>query len=634
MTRPSTYSPPTSFASDTTPRQSPLSSLNRASDRKSTRSVSGAAQDGGDDDDDTEGSLVSGEATTETEDDSDEIFYTPTSSLVGSPRTSRTSTGMLIDPKALTRALLPLPLSRSKSSLKSEASLGDPTSQAADAQPVSRTSSESSLESTSSASSSSAEGTVASSTYTSSRTTTTTPLTTPATSDHGSTRQATFRTVTIARSHTRSQTAPSDMGPAVSGLVQPRPLSATRRRSQTEIQRNSMDEDWAKDVRWLAPIIAAKADPPRRSDRVVPTEYLPADHSRSFPRIPPQPAKSYPPPAPSSEHRKRSRRSRGSRSSRGRMSALLEEDESESSDITPGGSSTEPSRAPSPVQEEPPQPSSSPSPLGASVTRSQSHRSGKETSASSGEDAAENPDARLKAYAQQTHKSYSHTRRLSRSISPTSFSYTNTLPTYAIPTPHVESITPAVNGYTALTLPHAAYNGDAKGSSGDGKIDLVRSGIAQSSMATVEITKGGALQPEGAAKKKRRTFSTFSLQLPFKILDKRNSKGKGKESQTPAHLLDTLPLPVAFTSHIPPPSYVPSSHVVVQVFAVGLDALDSLLVQEKTVNGAKGAGFIPGRSVVGKAIEVGWDVKNDVCKRGDWVIALLDVKKVRHTRFT
>ena len=308
------------------------------------------------------------------------------------------------------------------------------------------------------------------------------------------------------------------------------------------------------------------------------------------------------------------------------MSALLEEDESEYSDVTPGGSSTEQSRSPSPVIEEEPKSGTAPQNVPA-VARSRSRRSGKEQSISSSDEAAESPDARVQAYAKsQGHprKSYSHTRRLSRSISPTLFSFSQNLPTHTIPTPMVEPSTASgANGYSGLTLPHATYSAEDKGGLGDGKIDLVRMGIAQTSMATVEVTRGMALQaPTSGAKKKRRTFS---FQLPFK-----KSKGKDKESMTPAHLLDSLPVPVAFLSHLPPPSYVPSSHVLVQVFAVGLDPLDSLLVQEKTVNGAKGAGFIPGRSIVGKAIEVGWDVKGDVCKRGEWVVGLLDVKKVNN----
>lgn len=303
------------------------------------------------------------------------------------------------------------------------------------------------------------------------------------------------------------------------------------------------------------------------------------------------------------------------------MSALLEEDESEySDDITPGGSSAEHSRAPSPVLEETiPQEEKEERASPAPISRSHSHRSGKEPSSS--DEAAESPDARVQAYARslgRLNKSYTNTRRLSRSVSPATFSFSNNLPTHAIPTPAVESSPPA-QGYSGLTLPRTGYHVDPKNGMGDGKVDLVKMGIAQTSMATVEVTRGVAeVAGSSATKKKRRAFS-------FQLF--RRSKDKGKGSMTPAHLLDTLPVPVTFCSHLPPPSIVPSSHVLVQVFAVGLDGLDSLLVQEKTVNGAKGTGFIPGRSIVGKAIEVGWDVKADVCRRGEWVIGLLDVKK-------
>ncbi|EKM59560.1 uncharacterized protein PHACADRAFT_250150 [Phanerochaete carnosa HHB-10118-sp] len=179
----------------------------------------------------------------------------------------------------------------------------------------------------------------------------------------------------------------------------------------------------------------------------------------------------------------------------------------------------------------------------------------------------------------------------------------------------VDSSSPPAQGYSGLTLPQTGYHADPKNGMGDGKIDLAKMGIAQTSMATVEVTRGVAQNVNSSGSKKRRTFS-------FQLF--RKSKDKGK---TPAHLLDTLPVPVTFLSHLPPPSFVPSSHVLVQVFAVGLDGLDSFLVQEKTVNGAKGTGFIPGRSIIGKAIEVGWDVKGDVCRRGEWIIGLLDVKK-------
>jgi len=39
------------------------------------------------------------------------------------------------------------------------------------------------------------------------------------------------------------------------------------------------------------------------------------------------------------------------------------------------------------------------------------------------------------------------------------------------------------------------------------------------------------------------------------------------------------------------------------------------------------AGYIPGRSFVGRILECGWEVSEEEGKRGDWVVGLLDVKK-------
>jgi NADPH:quinone reductase-like Zn-dependent oxidoreductase len=78
---------------------------------------------------------------------------------------------------------------------------------------------------------------------------------------------------------------------------------------------------------------------------------------------------------------------------------------------------------------------------------------------------------------------------------------------------------------------------------------------------------------------------------------------------------------LGFTSYRKPPSYVPSASVLVQVWCVGLDSVDTLLLRTASV------GFVPGRSFVGRALEVGWDVREDVCRRGEWVIGLLDTRK-------
>ena len=81
------------------------------------------------------------------------------------------------------------------------------------------------------------------------------------------------------------------------------------------------DEDWAKDVRWLAPPRMPAATSPaarRRHSRT-----LPPDFQMPLPDDPPSV------PRPARTRGKGDRRSKRSRNSRGRMSALWEEDESE-----------------------------------------------------------------------------------------------------------------------------------------------------------------------------------------------------------------------------------------------------------------------------------------------------------------
>jgi hypothetical protein len=60
----------------------------------------------------------------------------------------------------------------------------------------------------------------------------------------------------------------------------------------------------------------------------------------------------------------------------------------------------------------------------------------------------------------------------------------------------------------------------------------------------------------------------------------------------------------------------------VQVWAVGLDGRDEIVVKkEKT-------GFVPGRSFVGRVVETGWDVSDDAVRKSEWVVGLVDLKKV------
>jgi hypothetical protein len=116
-------------------------------------------------------------------------------------------------------------------------------------------------------------------------------------------------------------------------------------------------------------------------------------------------------------------------------------------------------------------------------------------------------------------------------------------------------------------------------------------------MASVEIVQG---------------LSTTSSSTPKWL-------GKIKRKKTPSISgLDAL----GFTHHRLPPSNVPRNSVLIQVWAVGLDGVDATLCA-----GAE-LGYVPGRSVVGRAVEIGWEVSEDVVRRGEWVIALADVRLV------
>lgn len=79
---------------------------------------------------------------------------------------------------------------------------------------------------------------------------------------------------------------------------------------------------------------------------------------------------------------------------------------------------------------------------------------------------------------------------------------------------------------------------------------------------------------------------------------------------------------LGFTSYRVPPTSIPANGVLVQVWSVGVDGTDKHLASAETT------GFVPGRSFAGRVLECGWEVKDDVARKGDWVVGLLDVRKV------
>lgn len=146
------------------------------------------------------------------------------------------------------------------------------------------------------------------------------------------------------------------------------------------------------------------------------------------------------------------------------------------------------------------------------------------------------------------------------------------------------------------------------------KVDLSRGGLAGTTMATIEIVKGTAEvvnRPGGLTR-------SFSQRLSTRL------KSRGKSGRPPGYLAREMPTPLGFCSHIPPPTHVPPHHVLVQVWAVGLDGRDAAIVLKDKQNTP---GFVPGRSFVGRVVEVGWEVRADTVKKGEWVIGLMEVKK-------
>ncbi|KAI0002942.1 hypothetical protein BJV74DRAFT_561296 [Russula compacta] len=193
----------------------------------------------------------------------------------------------------------------------------------------------------------------------------------------------------------------------------------------------------------------------------------------------------------------------------------------------------------------------------------------------------------------------SHTRTISLS------SRTVDLPQF----PTTSAPAPAP-GYTTLSLPRASYRPeDPWRSLGSGHIDLPRDGRAQSSMVSIEVVRGAA--------------SVSFLSSGFRM----------RSSAPRPHKKHDLAGSLALTSHRPPPSFVRNSDVLVQVHAVGLEVLDRQIVTDKLAAshaGGKGAtGFVPGRGILGRVVECGLEVSSDTLKKGEWVIGLLDAKKVR-----
>ena len=183
--------------------------------------------------------------------------------------------------------------------------------------------------------------------------------------------------------------------------------------------------------------------------------------------------------------------------------------------------------------------------------------------------------------------------------------------TVELPQFHASSAPAPAPGYTTLTLPRASYQPeDPWRSLGGGRVDLPRDGRAQISMVSIEVVRSAA------------TSASF-LSSGFR---------KRRSAPRPQRKHD-LTGAIALSSHRPPPSFVPNSAVLVQVYAVGLEGLDGQILTDRLASsdaGGKGATtFVPGRGILGRVVECGLEVPSETLKKGEWVIGLLDAKKVR-----
>ncbi|KAL5508425.1 MSS1_2 [Sanghuangporus vaninii] len=210
---------------------------------------------------------------------------------------------------------------------------------------------------------------------------------------------------------------------------------------------------------------------------------------------------------------------------------------------------------------------------------------------------------------------------LASSSAPSS-AFTSASRTVDLPNPLPVTNGGTPTGFTSLVLPRAAHPPTSSkrytllfGNSSH--IDITRTGLAQTTMTTISITKNAASSALGGPRPRFLSLSSLPLLSP-------GSGSKSDLPKTPSHLLGSLPRPLSITSHTRPPTKVHSHQVLVQVYAVALDGLDDRIVSEKSAR-KDCYGFVPGRSFVGRVVEAGFEVNN--VAKGDWIIGLLDVRK-------
>ncbi|OCB84527.1 hypothetical protein A7U60_g8513 [Sanghuangporus baumii] len=418
------------------------------------------------------------------------------------------------------------------------------------------------------------------------------------------------RVTTPATSESNKQSHSRSSSPATRSGSLKRKKAENRKSILSMVKRNTYkDNDWAKDVRWLVSPTETNPDKRKTWHTVSKVPGIATNNgttatkrSRARPQfeldpmtlIPMLPLSNVPLQVRAPHRRAASQSTAGSRRTIGRrrMSAVWEEDEGdEPAPNSPRRAHTDPA------------PLSS---LGRGRSLSTPHRTP--------------PPERARSPTSASLLS-GESGSLASSSAPSS-AFTSVSRTVDLPNPLPVTNGGTPTGFTSLVLPRAAHPPTSSnhfsllfGSSS--QVDITRTGLAQTTMTTISITKNAASSALGGSRPRFLSLSSLSLLSP-------GSDSKSDLPKTPSHLLGSLPRPLSITSHTRPPTKVHSNQVLVQVYAVALDGLDDRIVSEKSAR-KDCYGFVPGRSFVGRVVEAGFEVNN--VAKGDWIIGLLDVRK-------
>ncbi|KAG5643265.1 hypothetical protein DXG03_001275 [Asterophora parasitica] len=464
-----------------------------------------------------------------------------------------------------------------------------------------------------------------------------------------------------------------------------------------QVANGHVDQQWAKDVRWLVPTTVKATTTPKRRHSTQADRRNTAQ-TRTKPNTPMSKSINKMTPSIMSS-----------------MTALLEEEElHDTPDMLHHPRSSvlisTPRRSRSRLASNP-VPPSNPSSNGKSRStaghslhrrrsRSLGHGSSSQASSSASHNTASTSRAKPSKYASSSANPYDRNSTSLPTFTP------GDLPSHGTP------------GYTSLVLPRApatlsqttqrpkglfSLKHPLNPSDLDGKVDLTLSGVAQTTMASVEVVRGlsggsSSFNRNVSPSKKlmglfRRAPSSSPSKSPSGPSTQSRARGATEDIAWGKARDEASDQPLGFTSYRTPPKYVPSGSVLVQVWAVGVDIVDWRLLcggstpvgygsvggptrsnssrvaprapsesppgtpkrsvslrstlgrlggaQQRSASAtpsatpapgsgqtaAAGVGYIPGRSFVGRVLECGWEVGDEVGRRGDWVVGLLDLKK-------